>query len=272
MKRILSVLGLTIALSVGTAAVAQTEGHNHQSQSNQSQNNQSQPKVTKSDGSVVEVVIAPDGTKTEVRTFKTGDIARITRTTGSDGLRAVVVEYRDGRKADLTDENDIEQAMDATADVMLTAADKAFSVTKEASEEVADKTEDVADKTVEVSKEVGEKTKDVAKETAKGTVDVTKKVGEKTKDVAGKTIDKTKETGEVVVDKTKDVADKTGEVAVKGVRVTKEAGEEVADKTEDVADKTVEVGKEGVKEGASWTRKVGRGFKRVGGWFKSVFN
>ena len=114
MKRILSVLGLTIALSFGTAAFAQTEGHSHQAQSSQSPS-----KVTKSDGSTVEIVVAPDGTKTEIRTFETGDIARITRTTHSDGMRAVVVEYRDGRKADLTDENDIEQAMDATADVML---------------------------------------------------------------------------------------------------------------------------------------------------------
>lgn len=285
MKRMLSVLGLSIALSVGTAAFAQTEGHNHASQSNQSQ-----PKVTKSDGSMVEIVIAPDGTKTEVRTFKTGDIARITRTTQSNGTRAVIVEYRDGRKADLTDENDIEQAMDATADTIIMAADKALSVTKTAGEEVADKTEDVADKTVDVSKKVGEKTKDAAKKT----VDVAKTVGEKTGDVAEKAYDKTKEAGKEVADKTEDVADKTvdvgkdvvdktGKVAVKGVKVTKEAGKEVADKSEDVADKAVDVGKDvadktedvadkTATQSVSWTKKVGRGFKRVGGWFKSVFD
>src|SRR5687767_294211 len=106
MKRILSVLGLTIALSFGTVAFAQTEGHSHHAQSSQ-QSSPSPSKMTKSDGSTVEIVVAPDGTKTEIRTFETGDIARITRTTLSDGMRAVVVEYRDGRKADLTDENDI---------------------------------------------------------------------------------------------------------------------------------------------------------------------
>lgn len=252
MKRILSVLGLTIALSFGTAAFAQTEGHSHHAQSNQSPS-----KVTKSDGSTVEIIVAPDGTKTEIRTFERGDISRITRTTNGDGMR-VVVEYRDGRKADLTDENDIEQAMDATADVMLAAADKAWKVTKAVGEEVADKTEDVADKTVDVTKKAVDKTKDVTKDVAKETVEVTKKVADKTEDVVDKTIDKSKEVG-------KEVADKTGKVAVKGVKVTKEAGEEVADKTEDVADKTA-------KESVSFGRKVGRGFKKVGGWFKSIFD
>ncbi len=260
MKRILSVLGLTIALSFGTAAFAQTEGHSHHAQSNQSPS-----KVTKSDGSTVEIVVAPDGTKTEIRTFETGDIARITRTTNSDGIRAVFVEYRDGRKADLTDENDIEQAMDATADVMLAAADKAWKVTKAVGEEVADKTEDVADKTVDVTKKAVDKTKDVTKDVAKETVEVTKKAADKTEDVADKTINKTKEVGKEVADKSEDVADKTGKVAVKGVKVTKEAGEDVADKTEDVADKTA-------KESVSFGRKIGRGFKKVGGWFKSIFD
>ncbi|HJQ71074.1 MAG TPA: hypothetical protein VKA70_19015 [Blastocatellia bacterium] len=260
MKRILSVLGLAIALSFGTAAFAQTEGHTHHAQAAQSPS-----KVTRSDGSTVETVIAPDGTKTEVRVFQTGDIARITRTTKEGDVRAVVVEYRDGRKVDLTDENDIEQAMDATADVMLAAADKAINVTKTAGEEVADKTEDVADKTVDVTKEAVDKTKDVTKDVAKETVDTTKKVGEKAEDVADKTVDKTKEAGKVVADKTEDVVDKTGEVAVKGVRVAKEAGKDVAEKSEDVADKTK-------TESVSFGRKVGRGFKRVGGWFKSIFD
>lgn len=256
MKRILAVLGLSLLLSLGTVGFAQTASHNH------SQDNQT---ITKSDGSVVEMVIAPDGTKTEVRTFKTGDVARITRTTQTDGTRTVIVEYRDSRQVDLTDENDIEQAMDATADTMLMAADKAWSATKKAGEEVADKTEDVADKTVDVTK----KAVDVTKKTGK-------EVADKTEDVVDKSVKVTKEVGKEVADKTEDVVDKTvdtsKEVAVKGVKVTKEAGKEVADKTEDVADKTVDVTKEGAKETVSFSRKVGRGFKKVGGWFKGIFN
>ncbi len=127
---------------------------------------------------MVKTTISNDGTRTEVRTFKSGNIARVTRTTHSDGSRMVVVEYRDGRKANLEEESDIEQAMDTTADKIEMAAGKALNVTKGVGEEVADKTEDVVDTSVDATKRAASKTKKAGK-----------KAVNKTKDVAGDVAD-----------------------------------------------------------------------------------
>ena len=51
-----------------------------------------------------------------MRTFKTGDVARVTRTASAGGKRTATVELRDGRKGELEDESDIEQVIDASAD------------------------------------------------------------------------------------------------------------------------------------------------------------
>jgi hypothetical protein len=237
MKKLISASILSLMLAIGALAGSQTTSgspHLH--------NTQSPQKVTRSDGSMVETTVAEDGTKTEVRTFNSGDISRVTRTTRPDGTRTVMVEYRDQRTVELKEESDIEQAMDATADTIASAAKRAWTATKTVGKEIGDKTEDVADKTVDVTKKAARKTKEAGKE-----------VADKSEDVADKTVDTSKK------------------VAVKGVKVTKEAGKEVADKSEDVADKTVDVTKEGVektKEGGSWLK---RGFRKVGGWFKSIF-
>jgi hypothetical protein len=274
MKKVLSTFCLVAALAVGAMGLPtdQTQSQDQPSQS-----------MKKSDGSIVSTTVAQDGTKTEVRTFETGDIARITRTTSSNGERMVMVEYRDGRTAQLEDKNDIEQAMDATADAIKMAADKTWNATKEAGKEVADKTEDVADKTVDVGKTAVDKTKEAGKEVADKTEDVADKtvdVGKKTGEVAVKGVkiaaDKTKEAGKEVADKTEDVADKTVDVGKTAVDKTKEAGKEVADKTEDVADKTVSVSKDVAQEGVQKTKATGnwfkRGFKKVGGFFKNIFD
>ena len=263
MKKILSTFCLVAVLAVGAMGLPtdQTQSQDQPSQS-----------MKKSDGSIVSTTVAQDGTKTEVRTFETGDIARITRTTSSNGERMVMVEYRDGRTAKLEDENDIEQAMDATADAIKMAADKTWNATKEVGKEVADKTEDVADKAVEVGKTAVDKTKEAGKEVADKTEDVADKtvdVGKKTGEVVVKGVkiaaDKSKEAGKEVADKTEDVADKTVDV-----------GKEVADKTEDVADKTVSVSKDVAQEGVQKTKATGnwfkRGFKKVGGFFKNIFD
>ena len=121
--------GMTFALSLlfamgamGTAAYAQTENSTQHSNHNHPQ------KMAKPDGSVVETKTASDGTMTETRTFKNGDVKKITRVTRADGTRTVKVEYRDRKKGsvDLTEESDIEQAMDATGDVIVTSANKAW--------------------------------------------------------------------------------------------------------------------------------------------------
>jgi hypothetical protein len=248
MKKILSTLCLTAVLAVG--AMGSPIGE-QQSTATQNQSDQS---LKKSDGSMVMTTTASDGTKTEVRTFETGDIARITRTTRSNGERTVMVEHRDGRMAKLEDESDIEQAMDATADAIMMAANKTWNATKEVGAEVADKTEDVADKTVDTGKKAGEVV-------VKGV----KIAADKTEDVGDKAVSKTKDAGKEIGDKTEDVADKTVDV-----------GKEIGDKAEDVGDKTVGVSKTVAHEGAEKTKSTGnwfkRGFRRVGGFFKNIFD
>ncbi|MFP5262574.1 MAG: hypothetical protein ACLGJB_11770 [Blastocatellia bacterium] len=288
MKKLLSTLCLTVALSAGAMGWPQVEQLPAASQ------NHSDQSVTKSDGSVVVTTVAEDGTKTEVRTFKTGDIARITRTTRANGERIVTVEHRDGRTAKLEDQGDIEQAMDATADTIMMVASKTWGAAKEVGGEVADKTEDVADKAMDAGKEAGKVAVKGVKVAADKTEDVASETGEAVKKGAEKTWDKTKDVGAEVADKTEDVGDKAVSVGKTAAGKTKDAAEVVADKTEDVGDKAIDVGKEvgdkaedvGDKtvsvsktvahEGADKTRATGnwfkRGFKRVGGFFKNIFD
>jgi hypothetical protein len=128
-----------------------------------SANDQQPTAVQKSDGSRVEIRTAADGTKTEIRTFPSGEVLRTTRTTHPNGKREAVVEFRDGRKAELKDENDIERALDATGDAIADAARRTWEVSKEVGQAVGDKAEDVADKTKEVGKEVGKEAKKAGK-------------------------------------------------------------------------------------------------------------
>lgn len=182
-----SSLVLVGMLSVGAASCA-----NNIHENSNTATAPSAREIEKEDGSVVTETKAPDGTVTEIRTFETGEVARVTRTTPSTGRRTATVEFRDGRKVDLEDDNDIEQAMDATGDAIADAATRAWDAAKEIGEEVGDKTEDVAGKTVDVTKDIGskvgkgaktgaEKVKDAAGDTAEAVGKGVKKVGKKIK-------------------------------------------------------------------------------------------
>jgi hypothetical protein len=162
---------------------------------------QNAQQVEKDDGSMVATTTAADGTKTEVRTFKSGEVTRVTRTTKPGARRTASVELRDGRKADLEDDSDVERVIDASADWLVGAADKTWSATKTVGKEVADKSEDVADKTVDTSKDVGKK---VVKGTKAGV----------------------RETG----DKAEDVGDAVGKAAKKVGKGAKSVGKKVKDK------------------------------------------
>jgi hypothetical protein len=255
MRKAFSALFLSALLAV--SAVAFQDHTAHQNDSNQT--------ITKSDGSVVITTIAEDGTRTQVRTFKSGNIAKVTRTTNPDGSRMVVVEYRDGREADLKDKSDIEQAMDATADKIEIAANKALNATAKVGEEVADKTEDVVDKTADVTKQVASETKEIGEKTA----DKTKDVATKTEVVANKAVDKSKETAGEVVDKTVDTSKDVARSSVKGVKVVGDKAEDVADATVDTSKDVAREGSEKAKQGGSWAK---RGVKKIGGWFKNIFD
>ncbi|MCI0489901.1 MAG: hypothetical protein L0229_25190 [Blastocatellia bacterium] len=119
------------------------------------------------DGSTIALSELPDGTKTEARTFETGEVARVTRTTSPDGKRSAKVEFRDEREVEMEDESFVEQAMDATGDAIAVAANKTWNASKTAGREVGDKSEDVAGAVVDTSKTVAGKTADAGKATGK---------------------------------------------------------------------------------------------------------
>jgi hypothetical protein len=124
--------------------------------------------VENRDGSTTVVTHYSDGTKSEVRTFKTGRLARVTRETNATGQRTARVTYRDtAREVELRDESWIDKSMDATGNALV---------------EVADKLEDAGDMTKkgvkEGVKEVGDKAEDVGDAVKKGAKKVTKKAKE----------------------------------------------------------------------------------------------
>jgi hypothetical protein len=190
----LSTIVLLLAVSLAAIGCAENSQPASPSTTTATQNAQ---QVEKDDGSIVATTTAADGTKTEVRTFKTGEVARVTRTTSSGGKRNATVELRDGRKAELNDDSEIEQVIDASADWIADTANDTWDTTKAVGKEVGDKTEDVADKTVDTSKKVVKGTKEGAKEVGDKAEDVgdavgktVKKVGKGAKSVGKKVKDK----------------------------------------------------------------------------------
>ncbi|HEX5735026.1 MAG TPA: hypothetical protein VF131_19505 [Blastocatellia bacterium] len=194
--KLMKVSTIVLLLAVSLAAIGCAE--NSQSAGPPSTTaTQNAQEVEKDDGSIVATTTATDGTKTEVRTFKTGEVARVTRTTSPGRKRTATVELRDGRKADLEDDSEIEQVIDASADWIADTANDTWDTTKAVGKEVGDKTEDVADKTVDTSKKVVKGTKAGAKEVGDKAEDVgdavgktAKKVGKGAKNVGKKVKDK----------------------------------------------------------------------------------
>ena len=134
-----------------------------------------------------------DGVTTETRTFKDPNsrVERVVVTT-RDGKSTARVYYRDKTVRDLPD-NDVERALDATGDALVSAGGKVVDVSKDVGGTVADKTGDAAHATVEGAKtaghatantadEVGEKTASGAKKVGKATAKGAKKVGGAIKD------------------------------------------------------------------------------------------
>jgi hypothetical protein len=188
---------IVLLLAVSLAAIGCAESSQPAGSPSTTTATQNAQEVEKDDGSIVATTTAADGTKTEVRTFKTGDVARVTRTTSSGGKRTATVELRDGRKAELNDDSEIEQVIDASADWIADTANDTWDTTKAVGKEIGDKTEDVADKTVDTSKKVVKGTKEGAKEVGDKAEDVgdavgktAKKVGKGAKNVGKKVKDK----------------------------------------------------------------------------------
>ncbi|HEX8184127.1 MAG TPA: hypothetical protein VF747_05230 [Blastocatellia bacterium] len=188
---------LTIVLLIWAIAVVATG-----CSSNNPNLVRSDKEVQKEDGSTVVVSTSSNGTRTEARTFPSGDVARVTRINPPNGRTRAIVEFRDTRSVEIKDEDEIDHIMDASADTIKTVAMKLWEAMKSweaansAGSEAADKTEDAADKAAGVGKEVGKGAKrgaeavgDAASDTAaaakagvKKTGKGIKKVGEKIKD------------------------------------------------------------------------------------------
>jgi hypothetical protein len=134
------------------------------------------------DGSRTVVTKYSDGSRTEERTFKSGRLSKVTRETSANGTRAARVTYRaDGKEREIKDPSWIEKAMDATAEALVEAADKAEDVgdaTKQGAREVGDKAEDVGDAAKKGAREAADKAEDVGDAAKKGA----KKAGRKIKD------------------------------------------------------------------------------------------
>lgn len=136
--------------------------------------------IENKDGSTTVVTTYNDGTKSEVRTFKTGKLARVTRTTDASGARTVHASFRaDDTEVEIKDESWIEKSMDATGNALAVAADK----TKAAAIETADKAEDVGDATKKGVKKAASETADKAEDVGDAVKKGAKKTAKKVKDV-----------------------------------------------------------------------------------------
>jgi hypothetical protein len=84
--------------------------------------------VDQADGSNITTTSAPNGMKSEVRSFPQGALIQISRATWPDGRQAATVRFRDGRAVDLREAADIEQAMTASSETMVAIALKTAGV------------------------------------------------------------------------------------------------------------------------------------------------
>lgn len=188
-------LFLTGALALGASACASgdADGNANAGAGTQASSEVKSPGgVEKEDGSTISVATEPDGSKREERSFKSGEVARVSRVTRADGTRTATVEMRDGRRAELKEEGEVEKALEASSEWLVTAASKSWDTTKEIGKEVGDKSKDVASKTAETGKDVGKKV-------GKGIKRGAEEVADKTEDAAGKV----KKGAKKVVDKVK---------------------------------------------------------------------
>ncbi|HKY06554.1 MAG TPA: hypothetical protein VJQ56_16775 [Blastocatellia bacterium] len=175
MKR--SLLGLTFALAIGTAACSREAAPANTAPAQPSPAAAAK-EVEKEDGSTVAVTTDSAGTKTEERTFKSGEVARVTRTTSPEGRRRASIELRDGRKAEVEDQSLVEKTIEAPAEWLVSTANTTWDATKNVGSTVADKTGEVAGKTVD-------KGKDAGKTVGRGAKSVGSTVADKTEDAAG---------------------------------------------------------------------------------------
>ncbi|MEP7337692.1 MAG: hypothetical protein ABI977_08085 [Acidobacteriota bacterium] len=140
--------------------------------------------VENKDGSTTVVTMYSDGSKSEVRTFKSGQVAKVTRETPSTGPRTARVVYRDdSAEVEVQDESWVEKSMDATGNALATAARKTKAGVKAAANETADKAEDVGDATKKGARKTADKAEDVGSAIKKGVKKGASETADKAEDV-----------------------------------------------------------------------------------------
>jgi len=152
-----------------------------------------------------------DGVTTETRTFRNADsrVERVVVTT-REGRRTARVYYRDKTVRELP-EGQIETALNATGDALVTAGGKVVDVSKEIGSEAADKAEDAvgvaADKAEDVggaavsgAKKVGSEAADKAEDAGDKAASGAKRVGKETVKGAKKVGEGAKKVGEGIKD------------------------------------------------------------------------
>jgi hypothetical protein len=80
--------------------------------------------VTQEDGSMIMTSTSPNGIKSEVRYFPTGEVAQVSRATWPEGRRVATVRFRDGRTVDLPDPAENDQVMTAPNEAIAALAIK----------------------------------------------------------------------------------------------------------------------------------------------------
>jgi hypothetical protein len=140
--------------------------------------------IENKDGSTTVVTMYSDGSKSEVRTFKSGHLARVARDTSASGTRTARVAYRDdSAEIEVKDESWIDKSMDATGDALATAARKTKAGVKAAANETADKAEDVGDATKKGARKAADKAEDVGSAIKKGVKKGATETADKAEDV-----------------------------------------------------------------------------------------
>ena len=187
-------LGGALTLSVASCAhnEADRNANSAANNGNVSGAARSPAEVEKEDGSTVSVSTESDGSKREERSFKSGEVARVSRVTRADGTRSATVEMRDGRRAELKEKGEVEKALEASSEWLVSAADRTWDTTKDVAGDVGGATKDIAGKTADKSKDVG-------KAVGRGVKRGAEEVADKTKDAAGQV----KKGAKKVVDKVK---------------------------------------------------------------------
>lgn len=146
--------------------------------------------IENKDGSTTLVTMYSDGTKTELRTFKTGAILSVTRSTAADGSQTAFATMREGGKEfEVTDKNWVTKTMTASGSAIAGVVNKAAGgaevaglKAKKAVTTGAKQTGETAEQTAEEAKK---KSKSFGEKVKEGTV-ATGKAAEKGAQEVGK--------------------------------------------------------------------------------------